>query len=248
MNLQVAELADAVALVLTADAKPSRVQRFEPHAPTVAYERVLRIQGYADLGRVRPAITAAAKAMARHAEAVCRSEVAYQFRAVRGLNADAIDLSCGGRLHCKAFATRLAGCIEVVPFVLTCGQPIAQSVIDMADAGDLLEALLLEAAGWLCIEDATRQFKSMLHRVTGQRGCRITSRMGPGYAYHIDAQQVHWPLEDHPHLFALFGDASLPVELMSSCAMSPKLSRSGLYGVAPLHVSPPQVGRPGPLN
>lgn len=251
MNLQVAVLADhaeAVAPVVMADAQLALVRRYEPHAPTVAYERVLRIQGYADLARVRPAITAAAKAMARHAEAVCRPEVAYQFQAVHSLSADAIDLSYGGRLHSEAFATRLAGCTEVVPFVLTCGQPIAQSVIDMADAGDLLEALLLEAAGWLCIEDATRQFKSMLHRVTGQRGCRITSRMGPGYAYRIREQQVEWPLEDHPHLFALFGDASLPVELMSSCAMSPKMSRSGLYGVATQHVSPPQVGRPGALN
>lgn len=248
MNLQVADLADAVAPAVMGEVPQSLVLRFEPRAPTVAYERVLRIQGYADLGRVRPAITAAAKAMARHAEAVSRSEVAYQFQAVHCLSADAIALSCGGRLHSEAFATRLVGCTEVVPFVLTCGQPIAQSVIDMADAGDLLEALLLEAAGWLCIEDATRQFKSLLHRVAGQRGCRITSRMGPGYAYRIDEQQVSWPLEDHPHLFALFGDATLPVELMSSCAMSPKLSRSGLYGVAPLHVSLPQVGRPGPLN
>jgi hypothetical protein len=45
---------------------------------------------------------------------------------------------------------------------------------------------------------------------------------------------VTWPLEEQPALFGLFGNAELPVSLMSSCAMSPKLSRSGLYGIRPL--------------
>ncbi len=248
MNLQVADLAQPAAPVLAADIQASLVRRFEPQRPTVQHERMLRMQGYDDLSRVRPAIVAAARAMARHAESICQSELAYQFRPLRALHADAVELSYGGRLRSDAFAQRLAGCIEVVPFVLSCGQPIAQSVIDLADAGDLLEAVLLETAGWLCIEDATRQFKTMLRQTAEQRGCRITSRMGPGYAYRVGDRQVDWPLEDQPRLFALFGEASLPVELMASCAMSPKLSRSGLYGVAPLHVSPPQVGRPGPLN
>jgi hypothetical protein len=246
MTLPVAEHEPSEAT--TADAQASLVRRFEPSPPSVSHERILRIQGYADPERVRPAISAAAQAMARHAESLCRSEVAYQYRALRATSRDAIDLSHGGRLHSEAFAPRLAGCTEVVPFVLTCGLPIAQSVIELADRGDLLEAVLLESAGWLCIEDATHQFKAMLRRDAADRGCRITSRMGPGYSYRIGEQQLEWPLEDQPRLFGLFGRAPLPVELMASCAMAPKLSRSGLYGVAPLHVSPPQVGRPGPLN
>lgn len=248
MNLQVADRLEARASGAAPDVQASLVRRFEPLPAVVQHERILRMQGYADLSRVRPAITAAALAMARHAEALCQSQVAYQFRALQAVGSQTLELSHAGRLHSPAFATRLADCLEIVPFVLSCGQPIAQSVIDLADAGDLLEAVLLETAGWLCIEDATRQFKTMLRDVAALRACRITSRMGPGYSYRVAEQQVEWPLEDQPQLFALFGAATLPVELMASCAMAPKLSRSGLYGIAPQHLSPPQVGRPGPLE
>jgi hypothetical protein len=57
--------------------------------------------------------------------------------------------------------------------------------------------------------------------------------MGPGYAYRVGSLQVDWPLEDQRELFTLLEGGPLPVTLMSSCAMFPKLSRSGLFGVAP---------------
>jgi len=46
-------------------------------------------------------------------------------------------------------------------------------------------------------------------------------------------------LEQKP-LFELFSDTKLPVRLMESCAMYPKKSRSGLYGLRPL--STPRSG------
>jgi len=43
-----------------------------------------------------------------------------------------------------------------------------------------------------------------------------------------------WPLEEQIGLFGLFKNAHLPVTVMASCAMQPKMSRSGLFGTAPL--------------
>jgi len=224
------------------------VRRFEPSMPDVRHQRMLRMQGYADMERVRPAITSAAREMAELAMVLNQPAVAYRYLRVLGLDRLGVEAVGGGRLSCGAFQSRLGGCTEIVPFVLSCGQAIGQAVVDLADKGDLLEAVLLETAGWLCIEDATRQFKDVLRQEASARACRITSRMGPGYSYRVGEDEMIWPLEDQVEFFRLFGDVELPVSLMSSCAMNPKLSRSGLYGVAPLHKQALQATRPGSLN
>jgi len=58
-------------------------------------------------------------------------------------------------------------------------------------------------------------------------------RMGPGYEYRLrnSDRRVRWELTEQAALFRLFRDAPLPITLMSSCAMQPKMSRSGIYGL-----------------
>ncbi len=202
---------------------------------SVPADRVLRLQGYKDLARVRPAIRRAAAAMAAAAGALSAPCAAYRPVAIRELGGDVLRLDGGIELHCPVFSRALDGCSEVVPFVLTVGAALSGRVVELAEAGDLLEAVLLESAGWLCIEDATRQFKSHLRASCLARGQRITSRLGPGYSYKIAGAMRMWPLEEQVGLFALLGQpARLPVALMASCAMQPKMSRSGMYGSGPL--------------
>ena len=45
------------------------------------------------------------------------------------------------------------------------------------------------------------------------------------------ADDSEWPLEEQKSLFALFEGRAISVQLLDSCAMIPKMSRSGLYGV-----------------
>ena len=213
---------------------PAGFELFRPAAPAIHFERVLRIQGYSDLTRVRPVIRRAAEAMAAAAESLSRPEVASRHVPVRSIRDDMLELQDGTRLHCEAFRRQLGGCTEIVPFVLTAGVPISERVMELIEKGDLLEGVLLETAGWLCIEDATRQFKARLRESSLQRNRRITSRMGPGYSYKVANRMCTWPLEEQPALFGLFGAARLPVTLMKSCAMNPKMSRSGIYGIAHL--------------
>lgn len=213
----------------------SELESFRPERPTVSSERILRIQGYTDLTRVRPAIRQASEAMARVAAESSEPCVAFRRVRIEAISGATLVLEDGVALHCPVFPRALRGCDEVVPFVLTLGRGVSRRVVELADAGDLLEAVLLEAAGWLCIEDATRQFKIHLREQCLRSGRRITSRLGPGYSYKVEGQMCTWRLEEQPALFAMLGETgALPVSLMASCAMQPKLSRSGMYGAAPL--------------
>ena len=207
---------------------------YVPAAPNVDRDRVLRIQGYPDLSRVRPVIRRAAEAMAATASALSEPAIAHCIVRVESLSEDELLLEGSVRLHCMAFGRQLKGCTEIAPFVLGVGEAIPRRVQELAESGDLLEAVLLEAAGWLAIEDATRQFKTWLRETSLKRECRITSRMGPGYSYKIGDKMHMWRLEEQAALFGLFGGSKLPATLMESCAMSPKMSRSGFYGIAPL--------------
>ncbi len=208
--------------------------RFQPSSPSASSERILRIQGYSDLTRVRPAIRRAAEEVAELAMQLSEPSVAYRHVRIRAMFGETVVLDRGQRLNCAVFPRVLRECEEVVPFVLTVGAPISRRVIELADAGDLLEAVLLETAGWLCIEDATRQFKGYLRGACLEIGSRITSRLGPGYSYKVDGEMCMWGLEEQVRIFRLLGKPDqLPVSLLSSCAMLPKLSRSGMYGVGP---------------
>jgi hypothetical protein len=211
----------------------SAIGRFEPTRATIPYERILRIQGYSDMQRIRPAIVAAARAAAALAPELAAPQVAYRRVPIRRIAGDAVVLDGDIRLHCAAFPQTLAGCTEAAAFVLTLGARIDERVIAQCDSGDLLDALLLETAAWLAIEDATRQFRGHLRAAAAARGQRTTSRMGPGYSYRIGETTCTWALEENQPLFALFGGARLPVTLMDSCAMQPKMSRSGLIGIGP---------------
>ena len=213
---------------------PEGVAAFLPLPPVVQYERILRIQGYSDFTRVRPAIVKAAEAAAHAAPQLCAPRVAYRHVPVTRLDGDTLHLAGDVRMQCAAFGKVLSGCTEVVAFVLTLGPRLDARVVDLTEAGDLLDALLLETAAWLCIEDATRQFCGRLRDEAARRGHRITSRMGPGYSYRIDDSTCVWRLEEQANLFALFRQADIPVTLMESCGMQPKMSRSGMIGIAPL--------------
>ena len=222
-------------------AQGSPLRLSHPASPVVSADRILRIQGYSDLTRVRPVIRRAAASMAEAAMALSEPCAAYRHVPLRALRGDTLELDGGVALHCRAFARTLAGCTEVVAFVLTAGRGLSERVVELAEAGDLLEAVLLETAGWLCIEDATRQLKATLRQAALARGLRITSRLGPGYSYKVEGRMCTWRLEEQPALFALLGDAAgLPVSLMESCAMRPKLSRSGMYGAGPLAAAGPK--------
>jgi hypothetical protein len=207
------------------------IRQYAPKLASLDAAKILRIHGYRDINLVRKDVRGAAERHAEEALKLLKLRFFYQKQPVAGLSNGQLVLGCGTKFECEAFGKILRNSEEVVPFLLSTGKPIDNQIqAYLADFG-VLEALFLETAGWIAIEAATRMFALHLRRETTPDGLVLSTRMGPGYAYNLGNAKVTWDLRDQRKLFSLFDGYPLPVKLLDSCAMYPKLSRSGLFGL-----------------
>ncbi len=199
--------------------------------------KMLRIHGYKNVEKVRPVIRKAADDVAERAERLMAPVVHARRIDVATYDDERLTLVDGTVFNDVAFEHVLDGARTVVVIVMTVGTALDEAVMASMDNNTFepLDALFLETAGWLGIEAATKVFVRDLQQRTKREGVRVTRRLGPGYQYKVGGKQVNWPLEQQRKLFDVFGDAELPVTLMESCAMLPKMSRSGIYGLTPVN-------------
>jgi hypothetical protein len=215
---------------------PSPVHQWQSACPLVDVNRMLRVHRYSDPARVRPVIRRTAEAMVQRAREVASPQASFRRVGVAGILDDRLVLADGTTFRCQAFEHLLQGATEVVVFVMTLGARFDAAVCELIEKFEPLEALFLECAGWLAIERLSSQFGGYLREDLAGEGLSLGLRMGPGYSYSVPGAEMAralWPLEQQKELFGLFGDAALPVELMQSAAMKPKMSRSGLFAVLP---------------
>jgi hypothetical protein len=201
------------------------VERFLPDPPKLHLEPILRFQRYRNLDQVAPAIRDVAKDMLGLVEGLAAPEVVFITRPVDRVDADTLRLVDGPTFHSRSFGTHLPLASEVVCFLCTIGPAVDERVSQLAETDELLEALFVETAGWLAIEDALRKFRGHLNARVRPKGLRLSPRLGPGY--------VDWPLTEQAEFFPMFGGTSLPVSLSEYCVMTPKKSISGLFGLIP---------------
>lgn len=191
---------------------------------------ILRIQGYRDLERVRQAIKRAATSAARETETLIRPRVYYRLLDVNRCEGKTLELEDGTVFENEAFQRFLKEARQIVVFILTMGHALDEAVIDYIANDQLLNALFLETSGWLGIEAATRRLSIHLRTRARKSGHSLSPRLGPGYSYKLDGRSVFWPLEQQQTLFKLFIDDGIDVQILESCAMLPKISRSGIFG------------------
>jgi len=212
---------------------PAAVESLAPPSPRIGVDRMLRIQGYTALADVRRSVRAAAEQNAERAESLFEPAVRYRRLRVVSCSDSTLRLAGNADLHCGAFTRFLSNAREVAVFVTTAGARIDAELERLNDEQRLLDMLFLETAAWLGVEAITKTFILELKRRAAADGLRLTRRMGPGYAYKTAEGNADWPLTEQATLFALLGEAALPVRLLESCAMLPKMSRSGIVGLVP---------------
>lgn len=215
------------------DDASSQVQSLAPGSVRIAADRLLRIQGYTNPERVRRPIRDAADNTAATVERLVEPAVHYRRVAVESCDAGALQLAGGITLRCDAFSRFLSESTDVVIFALTAGARIDEELARLNDAEDLLNMLFVETAGWLAVEEVTKAFVAHLRAAVKGEGFKITRRMGPGYSYPTKEGDAEWALAEQRLLFELLDDGSMSVTMLESCAMLPKMSRSGLFGLVP---------------
>lgn len=205
--------------------------------PPIDAQRIVRVHGYRDPAKVRPVIVRTAEMVGEQAVGLIDVRGAWCRVPITKLGQGVLQLTDDVTLTCEAFDRLLKDATEVIAFVLTLGTRFDKYVIDLIEKFEPLEALFMESAGWLSIEKLTRVLAADIGRAVASEGLRLGTRIGPGYSYRVDGEgtdkRVMWPLEQQQDLFRLFRSAELPVELMSSGVMKPKMSRSGLIAVLP---------------
>jgi len=210
---------------------PSEARRFRAGPVDVRPERILRIQGYRDMERVRRPIRRAADKAAAIARDITQGEVGFRRIGIASCEGSLLELEGGERFACGAFERFLGDCESVIVFAMTAGEAIDRRIDALMAADDPVVALLLDTAGWLAVESITRQFSGRLKADCAPAGLRLTRRMGPGYTYRIGKTMTPWGLEEQEGVFRVLGAEASPVEVFPSGAMLPKMSRSGLYGL-----------------
>jgi hypothetical protein len=215
------------------DPPAARYGVFKPAEVAIRPDQILRVHGYKDRARVRPVIRAAAEAIGRRAQSLFAPEIHYRRLAVCVLDDDGLILDGGLVFRSEAFAHFLDKAREIVVAIATMGSALDREVIAHMERFEPLEALFLETAGWLGIENMTKQFGGVLREWAQAEGYRVTCRLGPGYDYRISGRSITWSLEEQERIFAAFEGIALPVTLLPSCAMLPKMSRTGIFGFVP---------------
>lgn len=201
------------------------VEHFAPDPPKLRLEPILRFQRYRTVEQVAVPILEVAREMIALAEKLVDPRFVFVTRSIERVTPEGLGLQGGPRFSGRCFGTHLSRAREAVCFVMTLGPALDERISEMADGDELLEALFLDSAGWLAIEEAVRAFRS--HIATRKRGeaCRLSPRLAPGY--------LDWPLTEQAQLFSGFDGISLPVRLSEHSVMTPKKSLSGLFGVIP---------------
>jgi len=212
---------------------PNEISAWRTEGFQVDAGRILRVQGYRDPARIRPRIRKIAERAAADIATVAVPDARFVRIGIESVSEGVLTLAGGHRFTCAAFDRLLANATDVIVFVMTLGPEMDAATAQRFEASEPVDALFLECAGWLCVERATRMLAAHVQEELESEGLGVTFRLGPGYDYKSGEDRAVWGLEEQPALFRVFGDASLPVELLESCAMLPKLSRSGLFGVAP---------------
>jgi hypothetical protein len=205
----------------TVQLRPDRVVAWRPERLVIDPWTVLRLARYRRRHDAPAPVWDATRAIAARAGALAAPAAALRLVRVAPVVSTQVCLAEGPRFSGHAVARHLSGARRAVAFILTLGPALEAEIVALGEHHELLEAYLLDLAGWAGIEAAVRALRRDL--VAALPGARVSHRLGPG---HRD-----WPLADQRELMRLFGEDAVPVQLSEHGVLIPLKSISGLFAV-----------------
>jgi hypothetical protein len=188
-----------------------RVVAWEPDRLAIDPWTVLRLARYRRREDAPTAVWDVTRAMTARAGELVRPAARLRLVRVAHVSADGAVVA-GATFSGHAIGRHLSGARQAVAFVLTLGPALEAEVVALGERHDLLEAYLLDLAGWAGIEVAARALRRDL--VAAVPRAHVSHRLGPG---HRD-----WPLGEQRDLLALLEGAG---------ALEPAAVRPSEHGV-----------------
>ena len=201
------------------------VERWQPAPFAIDPWMVLRLCRYRRPDAVEPAIREVAAHMAARAGELIAPAALLRVARVETGPGEVVRLDGSPTFSGRAVATLLAGCPSAAVFALTLGPALEREVAARAEGRELLEAFLLDTAGWAAIETSVRALRLDLRARARRRHWRVTHRLAPGYR--------DWPLGEQAALLAALGDTVDLVRLTEHGVLVPFKSLTGLFGLGP---------------
>jgi hypothetical protein len=198
-----------------------RVVPWRPGRLVIDPWTVLRLARYRRRDLAPAAVWEATRAMTARAGELAAPAAWLRLVRVAAVTDTRVALAEGPAFSGRAVARHLDGAREAVLFVLTLGPALEAEVVALGERQELLEAYLLDLAGWAGLEAAVRALRQDL--VAALPEARVSHRLGPG---HRD-----WPLEEQKELVAMLEGGATPVRLSEHGVLIPFKSISGLFGV-----------------
>ncbi len=184
---------------------------------------VMRLARYKRRDAAPAPVWDATRAMATRAGELATPAAWLRLVRVGAVSDTRVTLAEGPSFSGQAVARHLAGAPRAVAFILTLGPALEAEVVALGERQELLEAYLLDLAGWAGLEVAVRALRRDL--VAALPEARVSHRLGPG---HRD-----WPLEEQRALVGLLEGGATPVRLSEHGVLVPFKSISGIFGVRP---------------
>jgi hypothetical protein len=201
--------------------QPDRIVLWQPEPLAIDPWTILRLARYRRRGDAPAAVWDATRSMAARAGELIAPAAGLRLVRVAAAAEGQVSLVEGPRFSGQAVARHLGGATRAVAFVLTIGAALETEVTALGERRELLDAYLLDLAGWAGIEAAVRVLRRDVAAALPR--ARLSHRLGPG---HRD-----WPLTEQRDLVALFADEATPVRLSPHGVLIPFKSISGLFGV-----------------
>ena len=206
------------------------VVAWQPERLAIDPWTVLRLARYRRRDEAPAAVWDATRAMTARAGELVAASARLRLVRVTRVSPDGAVLARGTAFSGHAIARHLGGARQAIAFVLTLGPALEAEVVALGERQELLEAYLLDLAGWAGIEAAVRALRRDL--VAALPRAQVSHRLGPG---HRD-----WPLGEQRGLLALFAGEAAPVRLSEHGVLIPFKSISGLFAVTPKSGSGPE--------
>jgi hypothetical protein len=201
--------------------EPDRVLSWRPDALVIDPWTVLRLARYRRREDAPAAVWEATRAMATRAGELVAPVARLRLVRIGAIDAARVTLAEGPSFSGRAVTRHLTGAPQAVVFVLTLGPALEAEVAALGQRHDLLEAYLLDLAGWAGLESAVRSLRRDL--MAALPGARVSHRLGPG---HRD-----WPLPEQQGLISLLETDAAPVRLSEHGVLVPFKSISGVFAL-----------------